>query len=287
MTDRKAFHLHMVSDATGETIQSVARACLSQYEGVEPIEHFWNLVRTDRQLDLAVEEIQSTGGLVIYTLVDAHLRRRLEEVCRGSGVPCISILDPVMHALGQHLGMASQSTPGRQHALDAAYFGRMEAMDFALAHDDGQQAVDLFAADVILVGVSRTSKTPTSLYLANRGIKTANVPYVPGCPLPPELDELKKPMVVGLTKDAERLVQIRRTRMTMLKQGSATSYVDPEQVRAEVLEARRYFAKRGWPVLDVTRRAIEETAAEIMSLHQHRRQQQAEAALAAAGEAAS
>jgi hypothetical protein len=285
MTDRKAFHLHMVSDATGETIQSVARACLSQYEGVEPIEHFWNLVRTDRQLDLAVEEIQSTGGLVIYTLVDAHLRRRLEEVCRGSGVP--SILDPVMHALGQHLGMASQSTPGRQHALDAAYFGRMEAMDFALAHDDGQQAVDLFAADVILVGVSRTSKTPTSLYLANRGIKTANVPYVPGCPLPPELDELKKPMVVGLTKDAERLVQIRRTRMTMLKQGSATSYVDPEQVRAEVLEARRYFAKRGWPVLDVTRRAIEETAAEIMSLHQHRRQQQAEAALAAAGEAAS
>lgn len=272
MNDPKTFHLHMVSDATGETIQSVARACLSQFEGVEPVEHFWNLVRTDRQLDLALEEIEETGGVVIYTLVDPHLRGRLEETCRRNGVPCISILDPVMHAFGQHLGMTGQSTPGRQHALDAAYFGRMEAMDFALAHDDGQQSVDLFDADVILVGVSRTSKTPTSLYLANRGIKTANVPYVPRVPLPAELGEVRKPLIVGLTKDAEHLVQIRRSRMTMLRQGGAGDYVDPEQVRAEVLEARRYFARRGWPVIDVTRRAIEETAAEIITLLAHRRQ---------------
>ncbi len=270
----KTFHLHLVSDATGETIHSVARACLSQFEGVDPIEHFWNLVRTDTQLDLVLEEIEASRGIVIFTLVDERLRQRLQDVCASLQVRCISVLDPVMAAFGDFLGMSSQRRPGRQHALNAAYFSRMEAMDFALGHDDGQATMNLHKADVILVGVSRTSKTPTSLYLANRGVKVANVPYVPGCPLPPELHQITKPLIVGLTKDPDRLIEIRRNRMRMLNQTEASDYFDPEAVREEVREARRFFLLNGWPVIDVTRRAIEETAAEIFSLLARRRQQQ-------------
>ncbi|WP_119679799.1 pyruvate, water dikinase regulatory protein [Indioceanicola profundi] len=284
MDQTKIFHLHLVSDATGETIHSVARACVSQFDRIEPAEHFWNLVRTDRQLDLVIEGIRDNPGLVMFTLVNDKLRRRLQDTCRELSVPCIPVLDPLIAALGAYLGLESQSQPGRQHALDAEYFGRIDAMDYALNHDDGQSSWDLHEADVILVGVSRTSKTPTCIYLANRGIKAANVPYVPGVPPPAELDELKRPLVVGLTKDAERLIQIRRNRLRLLNQGEETSYTDPEQVRAELTEARRYYSRRGWPVIDVTRRSIEETAAEILMLLARRRPS---AAAAAAAQAAS
>jgi regulator of PEP synthase PpsR (kinase-PPPase family) len=262
----KQFHLHLVSDATGETINSVARACVAQFDDVKPIEHFWNLVRTPRQLDMVVDGIKDNPGLVMFTLVDEGLRRRLQEVCREIQVPCIPVLDPLINALAAYLGLESHGQPGRQHMLDAEYFGRMDAMDFALAHDDGQATWDLHEADVILVGVSRTSKTPTCIYLANRGIKAGNIPFVPGCPLPPEIEQLKRPLFVGLTKDPDRLIQIRRNRLRLLNQTEDTSYVDPEVVRAEVSEARRFYARHGWPVIDVTRRSIEETAAEIMML---------------------
>lgn len=262
----REFHLHLVSDATGETINSVARACVIQFDQVRPIDHFWNLVRTDRQLDLVMEGIEANPGLVMFTLVDETLRRRLQDFCREVQVPCIPVLDPLINALAAYLGLESQRQPGRQHALDAEYFGRMDAMEFALAHDDGQATWNLHEADAVLVGVSRTSKTPTCIYLANRGIKAANVPFVPGCPLPPELELITRPLVVGLTKDPDRLIQIRRNRLKLLNQGDSSTYVDPEVVRAEVTEARRLFTRRGWPVIDVTRRSIEETAAEIMML---------------------
>ncbi len=262
----KQFHLHLVSDATGETINSVARACVIQFDDVRPVEHFWNLVRTDRQLDMVLEGVQENRGLVMFTLVDEKLRRRLQAFCREVQVPCIPVLAPLINALAAFLGVESQRQPGRQHALDAEYFGRMDAMDFALAHDDGQSSWDLHEADVILMGVSRTSKTPTCIYLANRGIKAANIPIVPGCPLPPEIEKLTRPLVVGLTKDPDRLVQIRRNRLKLLNQNESSTYVDPEVVRAEVTDARRMFTRRGWPVIDVSRRSIEETAAEIMML---------------------
>lgn len=262
----KQFHLHLVSDATGETINSVARACVIQFDDVRPVEHFWNLVRTDRQLDMVLEGIREHPGLVMFTLVDEPLRRRLQDFCREVQVPCIPVLDPLINALAAFLGVESQRQPGRQHALDAEYFGRMDAMDFALAHDDGQSSWDLHEADVILMGVSRTSKTPTCIYLANRGIKAANIPIVPGCPLPPEIEKLTRPLIVGLTKDPDRLIQIRRNRLKLLNQGETSTYVDPEVVRAEVTDARRMFSRRGWPVIDVSRRSIEETAAEIMML---------------------
>ncbi len=272
MSDSRVFHLHLVSDATGETIHSVARACIAQFEGIQPVEHFWNLVRGDRQLDEVLQALYQNPGIVLYTLVDDHLRRRLQDACCELSVPCISILDPVISSLGHYLGLRSQSRPGRQHALDAAYFSRMDAVNFALTHDDGQSTWDLHQADLILVGVSRTSKTPTCLYLANRGYNAANIPYVPGVPLPPEINQLTRPLFVGLTKDADQLVEIRRNRMRMLNQTEASDYVDPEAVRAEVLEARRLYNSRGWPVIDVTRRAIEETAAEIVGLLVRRRQ---------------
>jgi [pyruvate, water dikinase]-phosphate phosphotransferase / [pyruvate, water dikinase] kinase len=262
----KQFHLHLVSDATGETINSVARACVAQFDHVRPIEHFWNLVRTTRQLDMVIEGIKDNPGLVMFTLVDDGLRRRLQDVCRELQVPCIPVLEPLINALGAYLGLESQSQPGRQHMLDAQYFGRMDAMDFALAHDDGQGTWDLHEADVVLVGVSRTSKTPTCIYLANRGIKAANIPFVPNCPLPPELDQVTRPLIIGLTKDPDRLIQIRRNRLRLLNQNDDTDYVDPEVVRAELAEARRLYSRKRWPVIDVTRRSIEETAAEIMML---------------------
>lgn len=262
----RQFHLHLVSDATGETINSVARACVIQFDTVRPVEHFWNLVRTDRQLDMVLEGIQEHPGLVMFTLVDETLRRRLQDFCREVQVPCIPVLDPLINALAAFLGEESQRQPGRQHALDAEYFGRMDAMDFALAHDDGQSNWDLHEADVILMGVSRTSKTPTCIYLANRGIKAANIPIVPGCPLPPEIEKLTRPLIVGLTKDPDRLVQIRRNRLKLLNQNDSSTYADPEVVRNEVTDARRMFSRRGWPVIDVSRRSIEETAAEIMML---------------------
>jgi regulator of PEP synthase PpsR (kinase-PPPase family) len=258
--------MHLVSDATGETVISAARACAAQFDDVRPLEHFWNLVRTQRQLSLAIEGIRDRPGVVIYTLVDKDLRATLESACRSLQLPCIPLLDPILAGLAQYLGMESRAQPGRQHIMNAEYFSRLDAMDFALSQDDGQSPWKLDEADVILVGVSRTSKTPTCIYLANRGVKAANVPYVPGSPLPDILLTTKGPLVVGLTEDPERLVSIRRNRLRLLNQPEVTAYVDNEAVRDEVNEARRFYTRMGWPVIDVTRRSIEETAAEIIKL---------------------
>jgi regulator of PEP synthase PpsR (kinase-PPPase family) len=260
------FHLHLVSDATGETINSVARACLAQFEGVEAIEHSWTLIRTPAQMERVLRAIKANPGIVLFTLVNEALRTSLQEGCRSLQVPCIAVLDPIISTLGSFLGLKSRGQPGRQHEMDAEYFARIDAMSFALAHDDGQSSRDYDEADVILVGVSRTSKTPTCIYLANRGIKAANVPLVPGCPLPPELEAAKRPLIVGLTKDPTQLVQIRRSRLRMLAQDERTEYVDPETVRQEVAAARRLCSDHDWPVIDVSRRSIEETAAAIIQL---------------------
>lgn len=268
------FHLHLVSDATGETIHSVARACLSQFEEVEPVEHNWALVRTQSQIGKVVAAIEQNPGVVMFTLVNEGLREILMEECRRLQVPCIAVLDPVIASLGNFLGVKAKGMPGRQHIMDAEYFGRIDAMTFALHHDDGQAVQGLQDADIILVGVSRTSKTPTCIYLANRGIKAANIPIVPGVPLPEELTRLHnrpgEPFIVGLTKDPVRLIQVRRNRLQMLSQDSNTDYVDLESVREEVAAARRACSKNNWPVIDVTRRSIEESAAAILQLYERR-----------------
>jgi len=260
------YHLHLVSDATGETINSVSRACLVQFQGVEPIEHVWTLIRTKGQIEKVLAGVEENPGPVLFTIVNDDLRIGLMTGCRRLGVPCIPVLDPVIHALASHFDLEISGLPGLQHALDAEYFKRIDAMNYALSHDDGQLGRDLDQADVVLVGVSRTSKTPTCIYLANRGIKAANVAIVPGCPLPDELFALTKPLVVGLTKDPARLVQLRRNRLRMISEaGEETDYTDIESVRQEVALARKVCSKQGWPVIDVTKRSIEETAATIMN----------------------
>jgi len=260
------FHLHLVSDSTGDTVHSVARACLVQFDEAQAIEHVWSMVRTQGQLDRVVAGVEANPGIVLYTLVNDSLRQTLQENCRRLGVTTIPILDPVLGAMAAFLGSKSRGMPGKQHLLDNEYFARIDAMTFAINHDDGQSTWGIDDADVCLVGVSRTSKTPTSLYLANRGVKTANVPFVPGVKLPPELMTATKPLIVGLTNDPERLIQLRRNRLSMLDHNGATDYTDIEAVRAEVREARRVFSENHWPVIDVTRRSIEETAAAIYKL---------------------
>jgi [pyruvate, water dikinase]-phosphate phosphotransferase / [pyruvate, water dikinase] kinase len=260
------FHLHLVSDSTGETVHSVARACLVQFDGAQAVEHVWSMVRTRGQIERVIAGVEANRGVVLFTLVSDTLRGLLQEGCRRIQAPAIPVLDPVIGALASYLGRESRGLPGKQHLLDSEYFARIDAMTFALNHDDGQSSWGLNDADVCLVGVSRTSKTPTCLYLANRGIKAANVPFVPGVPLPPELLETKHPLIVGLTNDPERLIQLRRNRLDLLHHDQATEYTDIDAVRTEVREARRAFVERHWPVIDVTRRSIEETAAAIMKL---------------------
>lgn len=258
-------HLHLVSDSTGETLESVAKACLAQFEGVQAVRHFWPMIRSERQIERVMEEISQRPGLVLFTLVNPMVRDRLQNRCLQLGLPAISVLDPVLQALSQALGQSARGMPGRQHLMDAAYFRRIEAMHFTMAHDDGQLAESLDEADIVLLGVSRTSKTPTSIYLANRGYKTANVPVVPNIPLPPQVFQLKRPLVVGLTTSPERLVQIRRNRLLTLNQSTDSDYVREEEVSTELTYARRLFTQHGWPVIDVTRRSIEETAAAILN----------------------
>jgi [pyruvate, water dikinase]-phosphate phosphotransferase / [pyruvate, water dikinase] kinase len=268
----KRFQIHLVSDATGETLEAVVKACLAQFENVEVVKHFWPMVRSERQLDRVLVEIEGKPGLVLYTMVNPQLRDRLEEGCDKFGIPTIAVLNPVLKSLSQFFGEPAKGLPGRQYALDAAYFRRIEAMQFTMAHDDGQMTHDLEGADIVLLGVSRTSKTPTSIYLANRGYKTANIPLVPDVAVPEHVFSLSKPLVVGLTTHPDRLVQVRRNRIMMLNQRDETDYVDPEKVEAEVQAARKLFVRHDIPILDVSRRSIEETAAAIINLALQRQQ---------------
>ncbi|MBI1236506.1 pyruvate, water dikinase regulatory protein [Hyphobacterium indicum] len=261
----RSFHVHLVSDSTGETLGEVMRASVAQFEDVELIEHLYALVRSPRQLDRALEEIERAPGVVMYTIVSADMRRRLEDHCQKIGVPAIAILDPIIATLSGYLAMPPSSRAGAQHDLDAQYYERIEALNYAIMHDDGQGG-NLEGADVVLLGVSRTSKTPTCIYLAHRGVKAANIPLVRGAMEPAGIENLKNPLIVGLTASPERIVQIRRNRLLSLNEGRDTEYVDDTSVKDEIITAKRLYARHGWPTIDVTRRSVEETAAKILNL---------------------
>ena len=272
-------HLYLVSDATGETVRSIARACAVQFEDIDVVEHLWPMVRSRRALETALEDLGQEPGIVFYSLLNHELAEQLEQFCSGRGVPCISVMEPFINLMARHFGQAPKRLVGKQHVLDAEYFQRIEAMNFVMAHDDGQKQASLDEADVILVGVSRTSKTPTCIYLANRGVKAANVPMVPGIPLPEKLFKPGRAFVIGLTEDPARLVEVRKNRMRLQNSAQTTSdYTDLDKVREEVAEAKRLFARQGWPVIDVTRRSIEETAAAVLQLLSQRHRQHGEAA---------
>jgi regulator of PEP synthase PpsR (kinase-PPPase family) len=270
------FHLHLISDATGETLITVARAAAAQYTSVSPVEHMHPLVRSSKQLDRVLTEIENAPGIVLYTLLDPALTERLEKTCSDLGVPYLSILGPVLNLFQAYLGGETKPRVGAQHVLNADYFKRIDALNYTMLHDDGQHIDDMEQADVVLVGVSRTSKTPTSIYLANRGVKTANFPLIPGMLVPAKLEALAQPLVVGLTASPERIVQIRQNRLLGLRaQHEADDYVDRQAVAAEIAAARKLCGKHNWPIIDVTRRSIEETAAEVMALLADRRRQAA------------
>jgi regulator of PEP synthase PpsR (kinase-PPPase family) len=270
-TSGSYFHLHLVSDSTGETLITVARAVAAQYANVTPVEHVYPLVRSQKQLDRVLAEIEEAPGIVLFTLLEKELVDRLEAKCKEINIPSLSIIGPVMQLFHAYLGASTTGRVGAQHTLNADYFKRIDALNYTMMHDDGQHVEDLEEADVVLVGVSRTSKTPTSIYLANRGIRTANVPLVPGIPIPPQLDALKKPLVVSLHATPERLIQVRQNRLLSLGASSGNDeYTDRESVADEVLFARRLSAKHGWALLDVTRRSIEETAAAVLKLYADR-----------------
>ena len=263
---RSYFHLHLVSDSTGETLITVARAAAAQYPRVRAIEHVYPLVRSHKQLDRLLREIEAAPGIVLFTIINAEISQRIESACREAGTPCLSVLDPILVMFQSYLGAEKSPRVAGQHVLDQEYFRRIDALNFALVHDDGQLADQLEDADVVLLGISRTSKTPTCIYLANRGIRAANIPIVPGIPPPPGLPDLKKPLVIGLIASPERIVQIRQHRLLTLKADDETSYVDRTAVADEVAFTRKLCAKNGWPMIDVTRRSIEETAAAVVNL---------------------
>jgi len=266
------FHVHLVSDSTGETLNAMAKAVTARFDGVIPIEHIYALVRSSKQMERVLEEIAMAPGVVLHTLVDRDLRAQLEKGCRQMDMPHIGALDPLVGALSRYLGAALSTRIGAQHALDHEYFNRIAALDYAMAHDDGQGTLEqLEGADVVLCGVSRTSKTPTCIYLAHRGIRAANVPLIPGQEDGERLVGLKNPLVIGLTVSPDRLIQIRRNRLDGLNADRSSAYVDHDSVRDETVKARRAFERRGWPTIDVTRRSVEETAAGIVNLLSEKR----------------
>ncbi len=264
------YNLHLVSDSSGETVSGIARACLVQYDDYPVTEHFWWLVRTTGQMNRVIDGIKASPGLIIYTLLDPNIRGHLEQACRDLGVPCVYALNPVMEALAKMFNREGGHEIGRQHNLDEEYFDRIEAMHYAMAHDDGQSLGGLAQADIVLVGVSRTSKTPTCMYLANRGFRSGNIPLVPGVDLPDEVLSNEKPLFVGLIHEPRSLTDIRQSRLRLINEGRDTEYADVERVKEEVAASRRLFNKHGWPVIDVTRKSIEETAASIIQLYNNR-----------------
>lgn len=269
------FHIHLVSDSTGETVHQIARACLAQFPSVTATEHVWTLVRSEKHLDAVFAGIERSPGIMLMSIIDENLRHEIENRCMKHKIPHVSVLDPVVQLFGEVLGQVSQNLPGRQRQLDKAYFNRIAAVDFAVSHDDGLNMSNLTNADILLVGVSRTSKTPTSMYLAHRGYRVANYALVPHIEFPiHHLDGLNL-LVVGLTNDPRRLSQVRRTRQIAMSDHKNDDYAAVASITEEVRQARRLFAKHNWPVIDVTRRSVEETAAAVIQLHTNWQEDQA------------
>lgn len=272
----KNFHIHLVSDSTGETVGSVARAAIAQFENVEAEEKNWTLVRTKSQMQRVLSGIEEQPGMVLFTIVDKELRDMLLNFCQRLALPCVPVVTPVIQEISSYLGQKTNAKVGKQYELDDEYFARVEAINYALAHDDGQAHWELEEADIVLVGPSRTSKSPTCVYLAYRGFKAANIPFVKDCPLPDSLFELKSPLVVGLTISPDHLLQIRKNRLISLKEEKDTNYVDGEYIQHELDTSRKLFRSKGWPIIDVSRRSVEETAATIIQYHKKRAERQAE-----------
>jgi regulator of PEP synthase PpsR (kinase-PPPase family) len=259
--------IFVVSDGTGETAVASVRAAMSQFPTRWRLRTFAetrSVAQVERILDLAAE----TGALVVFTLVAEDLARALREGGERRGLPSVDLLGPLIWAVAGHSGLSPHFRAGVLHGYGAEALQRVEAVEFAVRHDDGANPRSLFQADLVLIGVSRTSKTPLAMYLAHRGYKTGNVPLVPGMDPPPELADLDPRKVFGLVVAPDTLVEVRRSRVRALQAPPWMNYSDPEYVLAELQRARRLFRERGWRVVDITNRAVEENAARIIELHE-------------------
>ena len=267
MTNRRDLHLHLISDSTGETVHQFARAALAQFPETNITEHIWTLVRNKAHIDAIDRNLERNPGVVLFSVVNKEVREMLEKLCKEKGIPTLSILDSVVDLFSNVLGTKQSLLAGAQHKLDTAYFKRMAAVEYAVVHDDGLNIENLDEADMLLVGVSRTSKTPTSMYLGHRGFKVANYALVPGVPFPIDKLPQKDMFIIGLTTDPKRLVQVRKTRLQHLSNSNNSTYADLDMITNEVREARKLFNKYNWPVIDVSRRSVEEIAASIIHLY--------------------
>ncbi len=264
---RRYFHLHMVSDSTGETLKAIGRAVAAQYDNWRPVEHVTSMVRDDATFDQSIKKLENNPGIVLYTLVNEDHARKLHEKCDQLAIPAFNVLAPLTQVFDSHLGEKMSGQVGAQHTLDEDYFTRLDAIRFTMAHDDGNLPEDIESADIILIGISRTSKTPTSIYLAQRGYKTANVPLVPGMDIPTSLLEAHSPLIVALVASTERIMQVRENRLLAFEQDTyGNSYVDRASIQEELNWTRRLCKDNNWPLIDVTRRSIEETSAAILAL---------------------
>jgi len=267
VSKKSFFHLHMISDSTGDTLTTIGRATVSQYSNWRSVEHIAPMVRTNEQLEDALNAVGQAPGIVLYTLVNPEHDRILQEKCLLLGVPALNVLKPLTQIFDAHLGEKMSGQIGAQHTLDEGYFGRLEAIRFAMSHDDGNLPEDLEETDVILIGISRTSKTPTSIYLAQRGVKVINIPLVPGVDLPAQVMTAKRPLVVALIASAERILQVRENRLLAFDRDLAgDSYVDRASIQEELVWTRRLCKTNRWPMIDVSKRSVEETAAAILAL---------------------
>jgi [pyruvate, water dikinase]-phosphate phosphotransferase / [pyruvate, water dikinase] kinase len=258
--------MHLVSHASGEMVEMVARNAVAQLEGVDVDRHLWKMVRNIGLVPDILAEIAKQRGAVLHSVAATDIREALEEGCRHLAVPCLFVLEPFVSRLAEYSGASIRFRTAARDFIDEDYYRRVEAMKYTLAHDDGHASDNLEDADVVLVGVSRATKTPTCMYLASRGIKAANVPVVPGVPLPEGVTKAKAPLVVGLTVQPKVLAQVRSSRLKRLSEDRASAYSETDAVAREVLEARRLCARHGWRMIDVTNRPIENTAAFILEL---------------------
>ncbi|MEP1207098.1 MAG: pyruvate, water dikinase regulatory protein [Rhizobiaceae bacterium] len=261
------FHLHLISDSTGETLSTTGRAAAAQYSNWRAVEHVTPMVRSVEKLEKALAGVDASPGIVLYTMVDREMESILITRCKALGVPAVNVLEPVTKVFDGFLGDTMSGRVGAQHTMDQDYFDRLEAVQFAMAHDDGNLPDDFEEAEIILVGISRTSKTPTSIYLAQRGIKTINIPLVPGVELPSEIFAVKKSLVVALVASAERILQVRENRLLAFDRDlTGDIYVDRASIQEELALTRRLCKQNNWPMIDVSKRSVEETAAAILAL---------------------
>ena len=264
---KNTHQIFLISDSTGETLDRIFMALKAQFNNFEYELNQFSFTRTETQISTILKNAKKQDSpIILYTVVNSKLAKFLAEESNKVGIPCFGVLGDLILNFSKILNQKATHKPSGQHVLDEEYYKRIEAIQFTMNHDDGNQTENILESDIILVGVSRTSKTPTSIYLANKGLKTSNIPLVNEMSIPKDVMSAKNLCIVGLVTEAERLFDIRRNRLNTLKENEASDYTNLEKIKTEVEESKKIFKKNKWPTIDVTRKSVEETAASIIKI---------------------